>query len=226
MSRNFEDRALAAAIEASLAEAQNQREFEEALAMSTQDAQIPVHFRLMFLGGSPNVDPRRRNRFGQYGCFTAGNHQGADIKGDWKSPEFWERIKQSAPNAIVIDEGSQSWLHDTPIAVEYLVSYVQSTDIILMYSPHHAAPWQYRLYSQHYNVVMFMNRYLLFTFWSGLPEQNEARPSELVRQIDDCELGQMSATERAACYESLKVFGNVDSFEDAIEQQLGILFAH
>lgn len=225
MSRNFEDRALAAAIEASLAEMQYQREFEEALAMSTQDTQMPEHFRLMFLGGSTSKDSERRDRFGRYGCFTAGNHQGADIKGDWNSPEFWERIKQSAPSAIVIDDGSQSWLHDTPIAVDYFVSYVQSTDIILMYSPHHDAPWQYRLYSQHYNVVMFKNQYLLFTFWSGLPEQNEARPSELVHQIDDCFRGQMSATERAACFESLKAFGNVDSFEDAIEQQLGILFA-
>ena len=223
MSGNFDDRALAAAIEASLVEAQSQKDLERALAISTGDTQMPVHFRLMFLGGSPDVDPGRRMRFGQYGCFTAGSHEDADIMGDWNSPEFWAKIEQADPSAIVIDSGSESWLLDGSPAVKQLVLYVKRTNVILMYSPHHASPWLYKLYTQHYNTVMYENQYLLFTFSSGLPERTEPRPSELVWQIQECQHGRLSAKERAACYESLKMFGNVASFEDAVEQQLNVI---
>lgn len=219
-------RAIAASVESEELRRREDAELEAALAASLDAG--GGEFRnvgLMFLGGSLNVDAGRRARFSGYGCFTAGDHAGADIVGDWSSPEFWAEIRAKSPGVVVLDAGSESWLSTSPGAIEHLLAYISERDVVLLYSPHHSSDALWRLSSRRYNVVMWEGRYLLFAFWAGLPERPGPLPSELVFQIRDCERGEMSASERLRCYGSLRVFEDVGSYEDGVAAHLARLFS-
>jgi len=226
MDAGFSDRAIAAAIEASLAEAEQQKQLEEVLERSKTDvAMRSQKKKIMFLGGSREVDPERRIRFANYNAFTTGDHSGADVRGDWNSPRFWAEIKQRSPDIVVIDSGSESWLQKGSPALTELIRFLKINNTILMFAPHYpGSDWLHEMFSQHFNVVRFGGRNVLFTFWPGLPERPEPYPSEILKRIHDCEMDRnMTPEEKRFCYESLNLIENFPAFDDAVEYQLEIL---
>ena len=74
-------------------------------------------FCIMVLGGAEGEglgsgDAVYKNAFPRCTVFTVGNHRGADVNGDWARAETWERVRarEPQPHAVVIDQGSDSWL--------------------------------------------------------------------------------------------------------------------
>ncbi len=184
--------------------------------------------RLLFLGGGANVDAFRRRKYSKCHVMIAGDHNGVDIRGDWDKAEFWAKVRDFRPGAIVVDNGSESWF--SPFSVEQLGAVVRELNAMLLISLNTALitsegyGWL-SLVSRRYNAMRYDKDAVLFVFWSGLPER-EQWASEVVVQVttpwgarDD-----IPAPERRKQYEALEAFGpeHLDSFDDAVAAQLAL----
>lgn len=201
----------------SLAHLSYKNELEDTLRYSFG---VNEQFKLMFLGGSPGLDSDRRMRFDRCKIITAGNHNGADLKGDWNDEEFWERIYQEHPTAIVIDFGSDSWMSD--FARNKLASYVNDNKSILIFSPIRS-DFASVLMTDHplrYNMSIFgfAPTRILLTLWYHLPER-EYHASAIFHALD-C-YGVQDADERKACFDAYKIIGpHFKTFDDAVNHQI------
>ena len=179
-------------------------------------------FKLMFLGGGPDVDSTRRNRYKSCKVKVAGNHKGVDIKGDWKDLSFWQQIYQENPTAIVIDSGSDSWMSD--VARVNLANYINTTHSILIFSPT-KDDFSSPLMTDHpkrYNLSSYGDSQIHFvlTLWSKLP-QREYYASEIFTMFPCWKWP--SVDERKDCYGAQKVLGNpFDNFDDAVADQISL----
>ncbi len=87
--------------------------------------------RILFLGGG-TTDSEFKEYFKPCIVKIAGDHEGADINGDWNNTDFWTEITYFNPSAIVIDRGSESWL-DLKVA-HRIRDYTFEKNVILIFA--------------------------------------------------------------------------------------------
>ncbi len=151
-------------------------------------------FVLMLMGGSPETDARYRSRFSACKVFTAGDHPGADVRGNWDEDAYWDEVAARAPTAIVIDIGSDSWIQAP--AARKLGEYLRRTNAILMFSPPVGyTDWITTMLAVDYlsepdlqlrfQVTPLEDGYVLYTYWNKL-EESQHFMSEIESRVRDC----------------------------------------
>ena len=157
-------------------------ELKDAMRLSFGLKRGPV----MILGGSDDVDPQYRSALSGCGVFTVGNHESADVRGDWADGWVWEEVRKRNPSVIVIDIGSDSWI--TRSAVDRLATFVNETECVLMFSPppfpeipnSEGDSWITLMQSisylsnpdmqRRYQVTLLEDGHLFYTYWGKLDE--------------------------------------------------------
>jgi len=61
---------------------------------------------VLFLGGGSDELKAERD---SKGYKSAGNHDNADIRGDWGHDAFWTQVQGMNPRLVVMNSGSTSW---------------------------------------------------------------------------------------------------------------------
>lgn len=194
--------------------------------------------KLVFLGGGLYTDAMRRIRFAGYNAITAGNHENADIRGDWDTREFWEHLKNSELSVVAVDMGSESWMSES--AATSLTSLLKETRASLFFIPHftqdkiNQETGIYNIYERRYVVSLYEHHTCCFMFSFDFPQQY-VEASEVAEYVRTCT---NAAVERAAsmsmskedflnwrmhCLDVFPTAGRFRNWDDALEKQLELV---
>jgi hypothetical protein len=153
-------------------------------------------FTIMILGGSPPADVMYKEAFPKCVVFSVGNHRGAGVKGSWDDPTVWERAEGLKPNAVIVDQGSDS--HQTESTGTSLAKLLKTTNAMLLFSPPgdlNSKWWNYMApvhflseegYMRKYNVMLMDNHDVLLCFSNSFDEGWQY-PSEVISTIHECQ---------------------------------------
>mmetsp|Transcript_26255 Transcript_26255/g.65028 ORF Transcript_26255/g.65028 Transcript_26255/m.65028 type:complete len:242 (+) Transcript_26255:263-988(+) len=182
-------------------------------------ASRPPNGVVVFLGGSPRADLRHKEMY--QGAICAGNHEGADIQGNWEKQSFWERVKHRQTSIFVIDSGSDSWFSDICIGlfIDFLKTVQQPTVIFSPWESEECDLLMDNLPSYAYHVALYRDMQLCFVYGERFGQRLQAA-SELVKEVRDYVKSlrtEVHVQERIERARALTAFGSTfENYDDAV----------
>lgn len=166
-----------------------------ALRLSQETTRNDTPFRIMILGGGARADAIYKQIFARCAVFVVGNHFGADIQGEWSDAEVWAKAEARAPDAVIVDAGSDS--HMSRDAAQHLAGLLKATDAMLLVSPPNTYWYKYTMepihffwdveYQNRYNVMRLDSHYHFLFAFSKTFERREIYPLEILQGWNECD---------------------------------------